>query len=86
MKQTLLGIMLGITICIATAGVIEEWGTTFSPRHTAAIALVTLDQINVLRAKAGLANITTNQMLTAMNTKYQGLADEFYAFEHRELP
>lgn len=79
--KTLIGFILGVLVVVGTAGVVEQWGETFSPRHTAAIALVTLDQINVLRAQAGLPAVTTNQMITALQAKYVGLADEFQNLE-----
>lgn len=38
-----------------------------------ALALVTLDAINVLREKAGLADITPGQMKQALISKYKSL-------------
>ena len=83
--KTFLAFCLGVLVVVSTAGVVEQWGSTFSLRHTAAIALVTLDQINVLRAQAGLPTVTTNQMLTALQAKYTGLENEFRNIE-RVMP
>lgn len=87
MKNMIIGFLLCLTLGL-TAGVVQNWGYSFSSRHTAAIALVTLDQVNLIRSKLSppLPAISTNTMMQAMTDKYTGLADEFYDLEHPSGP
>lgn len=51
----------------------DELYQKFGPMMTEALARLTLQQINVLRVKAGLAAITAQQFLDALDTELANL-------------
>lgn len=53
----------------------EKFLEQFGPKLIEAIVLVTMDEINVLRQKAGLPLRTTGQLLTVMGNKLDSLTD-----------
>ena len=75
MKNYIFGFISAVFLFVAGIAfsdpVIDQVAQYFGPRLLAATALVTLDQVNVLRIKAGLSTVTTNQMLQAIGNKYQ---------------
>lgn len=56
-------------------GIRDDTMQTFGPFLIEAIALIVLDELNILRAQAGLPPRTVAQLLTAVNTTVAGLTD-----------
>ena len=75
-KSLIIGLLMGVMVvaCIA-AGVRERFYKEQGPRMTEALALVTLDEINILRVKAGLTARTTNQLVNAIMDKLDSVPD-----------
>lgn len=74
-KSMVIGFLLAVLIfgSIAWKTQMDNATRYFCPRGLAAIALTSLDQFNVLRTKAGLSTISTNQMLIALEDKFDTL-------------
>lgn len=74
MRNYILGLITGAFIwagaTVYALSPIDTVAQYFGPRLLAAVACVTLDQINVLRVKAALPTLTTNQMMQAISAKY----------------
>jgi len=51
----------------------DEFYRFFGPKQIEALALVTLDEINVLRLKLGLSPRTESQLLEAVNNRVSTL-------------
>ena len=85
MKNMIIGFLLCFSL-ILTAGVVENWGRSFSPRQTAAIALVSLDEANKVRDWLGKPTVTTNRYVQELTAKYKELSDEFRALENPVWP
>lgn len=53
----------------------EKFLEQFGPKLIEAITLTTMDEINILRQKAGLPLRTTSQLITAIGNKLDSLTD-----------
>lgn len=53
----------------------DEVMRLFGPKQIEALALVTLDEINILRRKLGLSPRTKSQLLEAVNKRISSLPD-----------
>ena len=73
MKKTII-IMLLVFAFVAGAATRENLYRRFGPALLEAIVLVIKDEINILRAEAGLQERTKQQMIDAVETKLDGLS------------
>jgi len=53
----------------------EDLYGRFGPELIEAVVKMVLDEINILRVEASLPERTTQQVMTALETKLDGLAD-----------